>query len=136
MYSCHLFLISSTSVWSIQLLFFIVPIFSWNFPLVSLIFLKRSLIFPILLFTLFHCIVLFGRRSYPLLLFFETLHSDRYIFPFLLCLCFSSFSAICKASSDKHFAFLHFFSWGWFWSLPPVRCYKSPFIVLQAFSQI
>ena len=23
------------------------------------------------------------------------------------------FTAICKASSDSHFAFLHFFSWGW-----------------------
>ena len=26
------------------------------------------------------------------------------------------------------------FSWGWFWSLPPVQCYKPPFIVLQALS--
>ena len=23
------------------------------------------------------------------------------------------FTAICKASSDSHFVFLHFFSWGW-----------------------
>ena len=45
-YSCHLFLISSASVRS-----FIVPIFAWNVPLVSLIFLKRSLVFPILLFS-------------------------------------------------------------------------------------
>ena len=30
---------------------FIVPIFAWNVPLVSLIFLKRSLVFPILLFS-------------------------------------------------------------------------------------
>ena len=50
MYSCHLFLISSTSVRSIPFLSFIEPIFAWNFPLVSLIFLKRSLVFPILLF--------------------------------------------------------------------------------------
>ena len=42
-YSCHLFLISSASVMSIQFLSFIVPIFAWNVPLVSLIFLKRSL---------------------------------------------------------------------------------------------
>jgi len=48
-YSCHLFLISSASVRSIPLLSFIVPIFAWNVPLVSLIFLKRSLVFPILL---------------------------------------------------------------------------------------
>ena len=32
-----------------------------------------------------------GRLSYLSLLFFGTLHSDGYIFPFLLCLCFSPF---------------------------------------------
>ena len=50
-YSCHLFLISSASVRSIPFLSFIEPIFAWNAPLVSLIFLKRSLVFPILLFS-------------------------------------------------------------------------------------
>ena len=48
-YSCYL-LISSASVRSIPFLSFIVPIFGWNVPLVSLIFL-RSLVFPILLFS-------------------------------------------------------------------------------------
>ena len=43
-YSCHLFLISSASVRSISFLSFIEPIFAWNVPLVSLIFLKRSLL--------------------------------------------------------------------------------------------
>ena len=37
----HLFLISSASVRSIPFLSFIEPIFAWNVPLVSLIFLKR-----------------------------------------------------------------------------------------------
>ena len=50
-YSCHLFIISSASVRSIPFLSFIEPIFAWNVPLVSLIFLKRSLVFPILLFS-------------------------------------------------------------------------------------
>ena len=50
-YSCHLFLISSASVRSTPFLSFIVPIFARNVPLVSLIFLKRSLVFPILLFS-------------------------------------------------------------------------------------
>ena len=50
-YSCHLFLISSASVRSIPFLSFIVLIFAWNVPVVSLIFLKRSLVFPILLFS-------------------------------------------------------------------------------------
>ena len=44
LYSCHLFLISSASVRSIPFLSFIEPIFAWNVPLVSLIFLKRSLV--------------------------------------------------------------------------------------------
>ena len=50
-YSCHLFLISSASVRSLLFLSFIEPIFAWNVPLVSLIFLKSSLVFPILLFS-------------------------------------------------------------------------------------
>ena len=49
-YSCHLFLISSASVRSIPFLSFIECIFEWNVSLVSLIFLKRSLIFPICFF--------------------------------------------------------------------------------------
>ena len=50
-YSYHLILLSSASVRSIPFLAFIVPIFAWIVPLVSLIFLKRSLVFPILLFS-------------------------------------------------------------------------------------
>ena len=40
-YSCHLFLIFSASVRSMPFLSFIEPIFAWNIPLVSPIFLKR-----------------------------------------------------------------------------------------------
>ena len=83
-YSHHLFLISSVSIRSI--LSFIVPTFAWNVPLVSLIFLKRSLVSPILLFSCIVCVVRLGRLSYLSLLFFGTLHSYGYIFPFLLCL--------------------------------------------------
>ena len=50
-YSCHLFLIASASVTPIPFLSFIEPIFAWNVPLVSLIFLKKSLVFPVLLFS-------------------------------------------------------------------------------------
>ena len=50
-YSCHLILISSASVRSILFLSFIEPIIAWNVPLVSLIVLKRSLVFPFLLFS-------------------------------------------------------------------------------------
>ena len=50
-YSYHLFFISSASVRSLKYLSFIEPIFAWNVPLVSLIFLKSYLVFPILLFS-------------------------------------------------------------------------------------
>ena len=44
-------------------------------------------------------------------------------FLFSLAFCFSSFTAIWKASSDSHFAFLHFFSTGMV--LIPVSCTMS-----------
>ena len=43
-YSCHLFLISSAYVMSITFLSFIEPIFVWNVPLISPIFLKWPLV--------------------------------------------------------------------------------------------
>ena len=59
--------------------------FSGNVPLVSLIFLKSSLVFPVLCFPLILCIDHWVRLSYLSLLFFETLHSNGCILPFLLC---------------------------------------------------
>ena len=56
-YSCHLFLTSSGYIRSILFLSFIEPIFAWNVPLVSLIFLKRSLVSPILLFSSFFALI-------------------------------------------------------------------------------
>ena len=73
-YSWHLFLTSSASVRFIPFLSFIYPIFAWNVPLVSLIFLKRSLVFPILLFSSIYCTDCWGSLSYLSLLFFWTLH--------------------------------------------------------------
>ena len=80
--SCHLFLISFASVRSIPFLSFILTIFVWNVPLVSLIFLKWSLVFPFYCFPLFLCIDHWVRLSYLSLIFFGTLHSDGYTFPF------------------------------------------------------
>ena len=58
----------------------------------------------------------------------------KWVYPSFSPLPFASFlfSAICKTSSDSHFAFLHFFPRGWSWSLPPVQCHEPPSIVLQA----
>ena len=132
-YSYHLFLIFSASVWSIPFLSFIEPIFAWNVPLVYLIFLKRSLAFPILLFYSSSLHDLWGRLSYLSLLFFGTLHSDAFIFPFLLCFLLLSFSQLfVRPPQTAILLFLHFFSMGWSWSLPPVQCHKPPSIVYQA----
>ena len=46
-YYCNLFLVSFAYFRSILFLSFIVPIFAWNSPLVTLSSLKRSLVFPI-----------------------------------------------------------------------------------------
>ena len=91
-YACYLF-ISSASIRFTLFLSFTVPNFAWNVPLVSLIFLKKSLVFPILLFPLFPCIDLLGRFSF-LSLFFGALHSDGYIFPCILCLSILFFSQL------------------------------------------
>ena len=48
--SCHFFLISSASVRSLPFLSSFVPIFACNIPLVSPVFLKICLVFPVLLF--------------------------------------------------------------------------------------
>ena len=47
-------------------------------------------------------------------------------------LAFLLFSAICKASSDNHFAFLHFFILGMLLITASVQCHESPSIALQA----
>ena len=60
-----------------------------------LIFLKRSLNFShSIVFPLFVCTDHLGRLSYLSLLFFGTLHSNGYIFPFLLCLSLLFFSQL------------------------------------------
>ena len=123
-YSCYLFLISSASVRSIPFLSFIEPIFEWNVPLVSLIFLKRSLVFPILLFSSIslHWSL---REAFLSLLTILWNSAFRCLYLSFYHLLFTSllFTAICKASSDSHFAFSHFFSVGMV--LIPVSCTMS-----------
>ena len=113
MYFCYLFLISSASIRSLLFLAFIVPIFAWNVPLISPIYLKKSLIFPILLFfsIFLHCS--FKKASFSLLAILWN-SAFSWIYLSLSHLLFASLlsSAICKAFSDNHFVFLHFFSFG------------------------
>jgi len=88
-----IFLLSSASVRSISFLSFILLIFAWNIPFVSVIFLKRSLVFPILLCSSIslHWSLRKAFLSLLVFFFFGSLHSNGYIFPFLLCFSFSSF---------------------------------------------
>ena len=136
-YSYHLFLISSASVRSIPFLSFIEPIFAWNLPLVSLIFLKRSLVFTILLFSSisFHWSL---RKAFwsPLAILWNSAFKWEYLSFTPLLFASLLFTAIWKASSNSQFAFLHSFSWEWSWSLSPVQCHKPPSIVHQALYQI
>ena len=100
-------LISSASVRSIPFLSFIKHIFAWNVPLVSLIFLKRSLVFPILLFSSIslHWSL---KKAFLSLLAILWNSAFRCLYLCFYPLLFASllFTAICKVSSDSHFAFL------------------------------
>ena len=131
-YCCHLFLVSSASVRSQPFLSFIMHIFEWNIPLVSIIFLKRSLVFPILLSS---SISLHWSLRNAFLSLLAVLWNSAFKWEYLSFspLPFASllFTVICKASLNNHFALLHFFFWKWSWSLPPVQCHK-PSIVVQA----
>ena len=93
MYSCHLFLISSASIRSLPFLSFIVPVFAWNVTLISPIFLKRSLVFSLLLFHSFFALFieegLLVSHCYSL-----ELCIVRYTFLFLTCFSLLFFSQL------------------------------------------
>jgi len=111
-YSCYLFLLSSASVRPIPFLSFIVPIFAWNVPLVSLIFLKRFLVFLILLFSSISLHYSLKKAFlFPLAILWNS--AVRWVYLSFSPLPLTSLlSAFYKASSDNHFALLHFFFLG------------------------
>ena len=104
----------------VHTLFFIAPIFAWNVPLVSLIFLKSSLVFPILFFSCFFALI--AEEGFLISPCYSLNSAFRCLYLSFSPLLFTSllFTAICKASPVSHFAFLHFFS---MWMvLLPVSC--------------
>ena len=131
---CHFFLIFSASIRFIVFLSFIEPIFVWHVFLISLIFLKSCLIFPILFLSSIslHCslreafFLIFPCYSLVLCIQMGISFLFSFAFHFLL------FSAIFKASSDNHFVFLHFFFLGMVLITTPVQCYEPLSVVLQA----
>ena len=113
MYYFHLFLISSVSARSLPFLSFIVPILGQSVPLISPIFLKRSLVFPLLFFSssFMHCLLKKAFLSLHAVIWKPTfswiyLSLSPLLFPSLLSL------AICKVSSDNYLAFLLSFFFG------------------------
>ena len=107
--SYHLFLVFYASVWSRIFLPFIVLILAWNVPMVSLVFLKRPPVFPILLFSSISLLCSLKKAFLSLLAILWN-YALRWVylsfspFPFVCLL----FTAIWKAFSDNHFALLHF----------------------------
>jgi len=113
MYFCHLFLISSASIRSIPFLSFIEPISAWNVPLVSLIFLKRSLVFPILLFSSISLHWSLRKAFLSLLaILWNSAFKWVYLILFSLAFSFSSFFSYLSGILRQHFAFLNFFFLG------------------------
>ena len=87
-------------------------------------FLKRSLVFTILLFSSIS--LHWSLRTvffYLSLLFFGTLHSNGYLFPFLIWLSLLFFSQLFVRPCERTILpFCISFSCRWSWSLPPVQC--------------
>ena len=91
-------------------------IFTWNAALASLIFLKRSLVLPILLFVSISLHKLLGKAFLSLLAILWN-SEFRWIYIYIYPLPFTSllFSDICKASQTNNLPFC-ISSCGWFWS--------------------
>ena len=133
MYYFRLFLISSASTRSLQFMSFVVPIFGWNVSLIFPIFLKRSLVLPLLLFSSIsiHCLLKKAFSSLFLILW-NSLFSWMYLFLSLLLFASLLSSTICKVSSGSYSAFSFFFIFGSFCSWSPEQYHKTLSIVLQA----
>ena len=134
-YSCHLFLISSASIRSIPFLFYCAHLC-----------MKCSL-------GIYNFLEEISSLSHSIFLYFFALITEE---SFLIAPCYSLklciqmgisflfsfaltsplFSAICKASSDNHFAFLHFFFLGMVLIKDSCKCYDPLSVVLQALYQI
>ena len=111
---------------------FIKPIFTCNVPLISLIFWKRSLVFLIVLFSSISLHWLLRKDFLSLLLFFGILHSNGYIFPFLLCFLLPFFSQLfVRPPQTAILLFCISFSWGWSWFLSPIQCHE-PLSIMYA----
>ena len=130
----------SASVRSIQFLSLLYPSLQEMIPWYLKFSWRELYSIPLYCFPLYLCTDHWGRLYYLSLLFFGTLHSNGCIFPFSPLPSVSLlFSAICKASSDNHFAYFHLFFLGMVLITPSCTMYTTrepPSLVLQALYQI
>ena len=133
-YSCHLFLIYSSSVRS--LLFFVLYCshLCMKYSLDSSSFLAGISSLSHSFFFFFNLFIVHLRRpSFLFFIFSGTLHSVGYIFLFAPCFSLLFFPKLfVKPLQAITLPFCISFSLGRFWSVPPVQCYESLSIVLQA----
>ena len=95
-------------------------------------FLKRSLAFPILLFSSISLHWSLRKAFLSLLaILWNPAFKWVYLSFFLLLLSFSQL--FVRPHQTTILPFCISLTWGWYWSLPPVQCHKPPSIVLQAF---
>jgi len=114
-YSCHLFLTSSASVSPYCFCPLLCPSLHEMFPRYLYFSWRNLSSFLFYCFPLSLCIAYLGRLSYLSLLFFGTLHSDGYIFPFLLCLLHLIFSQLfVRPPQTTILPFCISFSWDGF----------------------
>ena len=89
--------------------------------------------FPILLFSSISLHWSLRKSFLSLLVFFGTLHSNGYIFPFLLCFLLLFFSQLfVRPPLSAILLFCISFSWGLSWSRSPLQCHEPLSIVHQA----
>ena len=107
--------------------------FSRNVPLVSLIFLKRSLVFPILLFSSI-CLLWSPWKTFLCLLSILWNSAFRCLYLSFSSLLFTSllFTGIVRPPQTAILLFCISFPRGWSWSLSPVQCHEPLSIVHQA----
>ena len=136
--ACILFIsISPVSTRSLPFLSFIVPIFGQNVPLIFPVFLKRCLVFFLLLFSSSFCTVHWRRPSFLSVLFFGTLRLVGCTFPFLPCFSFLFFLQLfVKPPQITTLPSCFSFSLGWFCLLSPVQYYGPLSVGLQAHCEL
>ena len=127
---CHPFLISSAFVQTLPFLFFIVPTMAWNVPVISPISLMRSLVLLILLFSSLYWHCSFKSPLISLCYSLELCIQLSISFPFSLAFGFFPLLFV-KPPQTTTLPSCISFSLGWFWSLPPVQCYKLLSTVLR-----